>query len=289
MSNIGLVLSGGMAKGAYQIGALSALREYFRPCDFKYVSAASIGVLNTYAFLTDNLKKAKEIWLNLNVDNERKFIMSMLKGEILRNIISEMVISRKILQPFYIPLLDVKGRDLKYYNLENLEKSKIQSCLNASVSLPLYTKGECIDNIVYYDGAVIDNIPIYPILDLDKVEPLDYIIVIYFDDYNYLFENPMVDRKVIKLTFPDNKRIMNSIQVKHESIVSMIDMGYNRTKEVLDFIFVNGVNDIEQIQNQIYMYNQEKDKLKARITGDVIVTNMNKVMQRLVKREGVNT
>lgn len=29
MRHIGLVLSGGMGKGAYQIGALSAIKEYF--------------------------------------------------------------------------------------------------------------------------------------------------------------------------------------------------------------------------------------------------------------------
>lgn len=57
MKHIGLVLSGGMGKGAYQIGALTALNEFFYPSDFEYVSAASIGVLNTYAYLTGNLKR----------------------------------------------------------------------------------------------------------------------------------------------------------------------------------------------------------------------------------------
>ena len=47
MGKIGLVLSGGMAKGAYQAGALCAINEYFSPTDFDYVSSASIGTLNT--------------------------------------------------------------------------------------------------------------------------------------------------------------------------------------------------------------------------------------------------
>ena len=46
--HIGLVLSGGMGKGAYQIGALTAIDEFFNPSEFEYVSAASIGVLNMY-------------------------------------------------------------------------------------------------------------------------------------------------------------------------------------------------------------------------------------------------
>ena len=61
--HIGLVLSGGMGKGAYQIGALTAISEFFAPSDFEYVSAASIGVLNTYAFLTNNLPKARDTWI----------------------------------------------------------------------------------------------------------------------------------------------------------------------------------------------------------------------------------
>ena len=41
--NVGLVLSGGMAKGAYEVGALSAVSEFFTPNDIGYISAASIG------------------------------------------------------------------------------------------------------------------------------------------------------------------------------------------------------------------------------------------------------
>ena len=44
--NIGLVLSGGMAKGAYQVGALKAINELFPKGSIKYISASSIGVLN---------------------------------------------------------------------------------------------------------------------------------------------------------------------------------------------------------------------------------------------------
>lgn len=60
MKHIGLVLSGGMGKGAYQVGALTAISEFFQPSDFEYVSAASVGALNTYAFLTNNIQKAKK-------------------------------------------------------------------------------------------------------------------------------------------------------------------------------------------------------------------------------------
>ena len=51
--NIGLVLSGGMGKVAYQIGALRALNEFIPLKEIKYISFASVGVLNGYAYATD--------------------------------------------------------------------------------------------------------------------------------------------------------------------------------------------------------------------------------------------
>ena len=47
--NIGLVLAGGMAKGALQLGALYALSEFIPLEEIKYVSCASVGALNSYA------------------------------------------------------------------------------------------------------------------------------------------------------------------------------------------------------------------------------------------------
>ena len=63
--NIGLVLSGGMAKGAYQIGALKALNHFIPLEEIKYISCASIGVLNGYAYATESLDRAEKMWKNI--------------------------------------------------------------------------------------------------------------------------------------------------------------------------------------------------------------------------------
>lgn len=79
---IGLVLSGRMGKGAYQIGALAAINEFFDPTDFKYVSAASIGVLNTYAYLTNNLSQASNIWKSVNSKDRKYSITSAFERKL---------------------------------------------------------------------------------------------------------------------------------------------------------------------------------------------------------------
>ena len=281
--HIGLVLSGGMGKGAYQIGALTAISEFFDPSDFEYVSAASVGVLNTYVFLTNNLPKAREIWESVNLKGEKRFITSVLKSTFLQDVITSIVSHEKIDKNFYVPLLDLGNRELLYYNFKDISPDEAAPYLRASIAMPFYNKGVVIGDKALYDGAVVDNIPIYPVLKNN----LDYVICIYFDDFNYIFEDYTADNKIIKLTFPDDKIISNSINISHDAIAYMMDEGYRRTKRILSDIFAAGTEDLEAIYQKIEQINSRDDKKKVRITGDVVVTNMNKVVKRVIRHKRI--
>lgn len=283
MKRIGLILSGGMGKGAYQVGALTALSKFFEPSDFKYVSSASVGALNTYAFLTNQLDHARDIWTSVNTNGDKRFITSVLKSSMIPNIISELACDYIIPNNFYVPLLDLANRELRYYNFSNVSSEEIVSYLTASVAMPCYNPGVNIGSKVLYDGALIDNIPVYPILD----KAFDYIICIYFDEFNYVFEDHSIDSKIIKLTFPDKKLISNSVNISHDSIMTMLNDGYNRTYEVLSKIFENGTSDLPFIYEKIQEHNQTTGKPRVRITGDVVVTNMNRVTKRMVRTRQV--
>lgn len=283
MKQIGLVLSGGMGKGAYQIGALMALSEFFKPSDFKYVSAASIGVLNTYAYLTNNLKYARKIWESVNLQGDRRFITSVLRSSFLQDIIKGIVADADISAAFYVPLLDLQNRELDYYNFAGISPAEIEPYLRASIAMPVYNRGVRIGPKVLYDGAVVDNIPIYPVLRNE----LDYIICVYFDDFNYVFEDYYLDEKIIKLTFPDNKIISNSVRISHDSIMYMIDEGYKRTNMILSYIFSGGTEKLEMIYSRIADRNAVSSRKIIRITGDVIVTNMNKLLKKAVRHKKI--
>ena len=284
MKHIGLVLSGGMGKGAYQIGALSAISEFFAPSDFEYVSAASIGTLNTYAFLTNNLEKAKHIWENVNLQGNKRFITSVLKSTFLQEIIENIVVDMDIKNTFYVPLLDLSTRELQYYDFSAITPADMQQYLSASVAMPFYNKGIKIGTKSLYDGAVVDNIPIYPVLKKE----LDYVICIYFDDVNYIFEDLDSDNKVIRLTFPDNKIVSNSVCIQHDSIVQMINEGYRKTKEILTFIFSNGLDDLDFIHKRIAALNANNGNRAIRITGDVIVTNLNRLAKKVIRHNKIS-
>ena len=82
--NIGLVLSGGMAKGAFQIGALKALNSFIPLKEIKYVSCSSVGVLNGYSYITGNLDKGEKAWRTICADTPKLSIGKILKNNILK-------------------------------------------------------------------------------------------------------------------------------------------------------------------------------------------------------------
>lgn len=281
MGKIGLVLSGGMAKGAYQAGALCAINEYFSPTDFDYVSSASIGTLNTYTYLTNKLEMAVDIWRSVNPGHRRTGITSVLRSGFITDQIRNLVSTEKIENCFYVPLLNLRKRKLCYMDYSKVPAHNMEQYLKASVAIPVCNGGVDLDDGTYYDGAMVDNIPIYPVLQ----HKLDYIICIYFDNYNYIFENQQDDSRIIKITFPDNTIISNSITVSGDSITYMMEEGYRHTKEILDFIFSNGKDDLDFIYGQINKLNEMNANQKVRITGDLAVDNMNKVVRRFTRRE----
>ena len=62
--NIGLVLTGGGAKGAYQVGCLKALRKAgYTP--FSAISGTSVGAMNAILLAANKLEAAEDAWTNL--------------------------------------------------------------------------------------------------------------------------------------------------------------------------------------------------------------------------------
>lgn len=285
MRKIGLVLSGGLGKGAYQIGALKAISEYLNPEDFKYTSAASIGALNAYGFLSGQLDAAYDIWDNLNRRGHKRYVTSLLRGSNMYDIINSILSDEKLSSSLYIPLMNLKKRKLDYYDIKNLPPKEAEAYLRACIAIPVYKRGIKIGDETLYDGAFIDNIPVAPVLCKD----LDYIFCIYFDDYNYIFEDYKNEDRVIKLAFNDEKFIMNTFNISKESVTKMLTDGYDRTKEILKKIFADGVDDIDAVKKHIAEKNAAEPKRRLlRISADVMVTNMNKVTEKIIRRKKNN-
>lgn len=283
MKDIGLVLSGGMAKGAYQIGALKAICEYIQPQDFKCISCSSIGTLNGYAFMNGKLPIAESLWKNVCCDNSSRILVTkLMRSGLVQHSINDIYSPEdKITQSFYISLMNINKKTITYHNIKNTNQELLPLYLNASIAMPIYNHPVKIKNTHYYDGAIIDNIPVHPLLQYK----LDYIICIYFDDSNYQFENIYFDNKIIKITFPTKSRLKKSVIFEKNSIEEMLEQGYKTASYILESIFSKGIDDIEYIYYYILLLNQQIKEKNLRITGDVIVTNINKVTQKLAKKK----
>ena len=280
--NIGLVLSGGMAKGALQLGALYALNEYIPLEEIKYVCCASVGALNGYAYMTNKLEQAKKMWSGLCQNGKRMGLTQFLRSDVLQqDIINLYNPNDSLSAEFYCSLLELSSRNIVYKDLSKVDKEKIPLYLKASVALPVCNRSVQVDGSGYYDGATVDNIPVFPLLDRE----IDYIICIYFDDICYKFENVDFDNKIIKIIFPNETSLRQSFVFQQDSIDNMLEVGYERTKNVLKEYFSDGYDNLEQIYRNIELINQNTKESHLRLTGDVIITNFNKITQKLTKRK----
>ena len=69
--NVGLVLSGGGAKGAYQIGMLRALEELGISRQISVISGTSIGAFNALAYAVGGTEKMRDIMTHFFACYER--------------------------------------------------------------------------------------------------------------------------------------------------------------------------------------------------------------------------
>lgn len=186
---LGLALEGGGAKGSYEIGAYVALTEM--GYKFDAVAGTSIGSLNAALIAQDNIKLAKDLWLN--ADSEiigiNKDIVKLKKhftinkesiktsfselNKLLKNkglditkykdILDKYIDEEKIRKSHInYGLVTVRLKDLKPLELtiKDIKSGKLSEYIMASSYLPVFKMEKIIDNSYYLDGGVSNNLPI---------------------------------------------------------------------------------------------------------------------------------
>ncbi|SHJ66042.1 patatin-like phospholipase family protein [Paramaledivibacter caminithermalis] len=185
----GLVLEGGGAKGAFQIGAWKALKEL--GVDIKGISGTSVGALNGAIIAQDEFERCYDIWYNMSpsrvINIDEKVLEKLLKFDItpdnlhyilgeLKNILNEKGLDitplRKLLKEFIkediiraskkdfgiVTVSLTELRPLELY-IEDIPNGKLIDYLIASAYLPIF-KMEKLGGKLYLDGGFYDNLPI---------------------------------------------------------------------------------------------------------------------------------
>ena len=216
----GLVLAGGGAKGAYEMGAWKAMREM--GIQFSAVVGVSIGALNGAMIAQDSFEEALYLWNNITIEQGINF-SSELKSpenlfsvqnmpqiilELIRNGGMDITPLKKILEQ-YVDEDKVRGSGIDFgiitFDLSSLRpvkifideipEGKLIYFLLASARYPGLTNSST-DQKLYLDGGIYDNAPISPlrrrghnrlvIVDISSIKGLGHKQTFYCSEMVYI-------------------------------------------------------------------------------------------------------
>ncbi|MCK5638758.1 MAG: patatin-like phospholipase family protein [Flavobacteriaceae bacterium] len=187
--NVSLVLSGGGARGAMHIGVLKALEEH--RIKIEAISGTSmgaiIGVLYCQGLKADDILKilTKNSFFNLfKYNREKGGLLSMKR---VKGIFEEHIPHNDFNQlktPFYCCATNLDSGEYEIFSSGNLHSSVI-----ASASIPIVFQPIKINNKLYIDGGLFNNLPIQPIIE----KGYKNIIGIHADNYKHSDKNDTYD------------------------------------------------------------------------------------------------
>lgn len=190
----GIVLEGGGAKGAYQIGAWKALRE--AGVKIKAIAGASVGSLNGALMCMDDLETAEKIWKNISysdVMNVNDELMKNIKSKNFRSLNLTEVLNSSLqlikdggfditpLRELMAEAIDeekIRSSDRKLYaitysvserkelavDINQAEPGTMADMLLASAYFMAF-KNEKLQGKRYMDGGGVNNVPVDVLLD----------------------------------------------------------------------------------------------------------------------------
>ncbi|MCF7923542.1 MAG: patatin-like phospholipase family protein [Candidatus Izimaplasma sp.] len=261
MNKLGLCLSGGGARGAYQVGVCKALDElgYFK--SVYAFSGTSIGSVNASLLATKTVDEVKKIWVEFPRE-EMNFVESLMKKirtkdfsmvkkgvadiKTLDKLLTENLDLEKLKDKLvYITLspagLSEEGtlgilkasfkhyiqgeRKVIYSPLHKQKKKDINKQIIASCSIPFIFPPVNIDGKQIFDGGLYDNIPIKPLVDVG----CDTIIIVNLQ--RLIRYNPK--------KFPG----INLIEIKHKkSLGAVLNFANNQAQIRFDLGYEDAMN-----------------------------------------------
>lgn len=177
--SIHFVLPGGGVRGSFQAGFLWCLRtHYYNLYDIYRIDGTSVGALNGFAFIQNDIDKIKTLWFNINsIDDifnaysdkpiwgkiksiyNAFFEKSICTNHGLKNIINNNIdnISLDLLKLYNCVVTDIYHGQYEYINGLN---NNIVDYIVASASPWIIAPPVSIENNLYIDGGLLQTYPL---------------------------------------------------------------------------------------------------------------------------------
>ena len=261
-----LVLSGGGAKGSYQLGVYKALKKLGIKIDI--ITGTSIGSINGALLVTGDYKKAKKLWLTIKSDtifnytfeNPKEYPkivkelvtnkgLNIEKGEeFISKIIDEEKI-RKSKIDYGLVTVNLKTKVPKMLTKEAIPKGKLISYIIASATCFPAIQLKEIDGENYIDGGYYDNLPINLAIDMGA----DEVIAV---DLSAIGIKQKVKNSDVKIDYiKHSDKHMFTLDFNPTTAKKNIKLGYNDTmkyyKKLEGNIYTFKKGDIERNYNKI--------------------------------------
>lgn len=253
----GIVLEGGGAKGAYQIGAWKALMEY--GVKIRGIAGVSVGALNGALICMGDYERAVDIWKNISYssimsvdDNEMDKLMHRRFKDMslqtvskeskkfivgggfdvtpLRQLMEEHVDEKKIKESdieFYMGTFNVSNMKELEISAKEVEEGTLKDCLMASASFPLF-KNEKFHGKMFLDGGIANNIPI------DMLINKGYKDIIVIRIYGIGVEKKIKIPDDVNITYIAPKvQLCNVLEFTRKKSIRNITLGYYDTLRLL--------------------------------------------------------
>lgn len=300
MAKLGLVLSGGGAKGAYEIGVYLALKKLHIKIDI--VTGTSIGAINGMFVTQKDLRGALKLWKNISfktIYDEEEFLakedekLSKIYMQYAKGFINEGGLDiykmKDIFDKYFKPHKFFSSNidyGLVTYNFsknkpvlktkKDLTKDNIKDYILASASCYPAFKPYLIDNEMFIDGGYYDNLPINLAIDLGATE------IIAVDLRAIGFKKNVKD-KTVDITYiaPRNK-IGSFLVFDKNQAKKSIKFGYNDTMKL--FNILDGNKFTFKKYNLIKNYNKYIDSYEKTLK-DLFKNTDNKVLTKLFETE----
>lgn len=266
----GIVLEGGGARGAYQIGAWKALQE--AGIKIKGVAGTSVGALNGALICMGNVGKAEELWKNItfsqvmDVDDQimnelfhkpapsQEAILEVLRlmreggadvsplKQLIADNIDEDYIRNSAIEFF---LLTFSVTEFKHLDMDvkDIEEGLLRDYLLASSYLPVF-KNEKLHGKKYLDGGVINNVPLGSLVSRNYK---DIIVIRIFG----------IGREK-KVKIPEDTCVYN-IEPKID-LGSILDFDGKRSKKNMQAGYYDAMRFLYGLEGSIYYINQTHEE-----------------------------